>query len=846
MLRASWKNLLARRVRLLMSASAIVLGVAFVAGSLVFTDTLARVFDGVTSGSVGDVVVRPAGSTGASGVPSKLTVPGSEVPRLRTQVPGAARVDGVLKNYGTFVLSTKGKVVGAAGTPGIAVNYTGGRAAHGLPAATLKSGHWPTTDNEVVLDATTAKTGGYRSGDTVRMVSSDRPRFSARMVGTAEYGNGSLAGASLVILRTSYAQQLFVGGRNQFQEIWLTAPDGTSQQELRDQVAAHLPKSLEAVTGDRAAKESGDAIQKALGFITTFLLVFAVVALIVGSFIIVNTFSILVTQRARELALLRAIGARRGQVTGSVLFEALIMGVLGSTVGLGLGIALAWAIRWVFSSRGIALGDGLVFRERTVITAYVVGVLMTLLAAYLPARRAGNVPPVAAMREETSPTATSSLRMITLGLSLLLAGGLAVWWGIANPFGQSIRWMGAGIAALVLGSALAAPVLGWPIIRVFGAVTSIGRGAVGPMAERNAVRNPTRTAATASALMIGITLVTMISILGSSASTSIDRQINRDFAGDFVIANAVGVPFSTQVAAQARTVPNVQEVAQFRQGIFLVNYEPTFVTAFDPVRLARIKPPEMLDGTFRGLGTRDILVSDTQSESANLYVGDTLDLRANSGGAAYRVVGIFRSSAMFSANYLISLASAQALHVDLNDSFDYIKVAPGVPPATVLPGLQKLVANQPLVSVKDQAQFAADRRAPIDQLLNLIYALLGLAVVIAVLGIVNTLALSIVERTREIGLLRAVGLSRRQLRRLIRLESVVIALVGAGLGVLLGLVAGVVLQKALANQGIDTLAVPRVRLIVFVVLAMLVGVLAAWWPGRRAAALDVLRAIGTE
>lgn len=847
MLRASWKSLMARKLRLFMSAFAIILGVAFVAGSFVFTDTLGRSFDSIMNGSVGDVVVRPvSGGTDLEQQPSSQTLPGSLVKEL-AGVEGAARADGNISNFGTFVVGKNGKLIGGFGPPGLGLNYTDGPAAKGLRPLTLDSGRWPTGAGEVVLDSKTAAKAGYLVGEKVNIVSSGtQPRIQAKLVGVATM-EGGLAGASLSIFDTAQARALFMEGKDTYNDIWVTAAQGTSQEQLRDAVAAKLPRGVEAVTGDAAAKAAASDIQEALGFITTFLLIFAGVALVVGSFLIVNTFSILVAQRSRELALFRALGSTRRQVARSVLFEATVIGLIGSIIGLGLGIVIAMGIRVLFGRFGLDLsGQSLIISARTVVVSLVVGLLVTLVAAYLPARKAGKVPPVAAMRDD-AVLAESGLRgRILVGSLLTLVGAGLLVTGLFADISHSTYWVGAGILGVVLGVALISPLVGRPIIAGIGWIWRQLFGAVGLMAEQNAQRNPRRTAATASALMIGVTLVSMMAVFGASAKASIDKSIEKEFVADYVVSSVVGTPFSTEVTKELAAVPGVKEVAAFRWDALVVKGERRGVIGIDPSHISVLGPTPMVSGTLADLTTTTVSISQERATADKLRVGSTIDLTRAGVTKPFAVGAIHGESALLSSDYLLSLPALESLGGPRTDSFVFITRAPGTVPAAVGRDLDKAIADLPVVTVKDQGEFADEQRAQINQMLYLIYALLGLAVIIAILGIINTLALSVIERTREIGLLRAVGLSRRQLKRMLRLESIVIALLGAALGIGLGVVFGIALQRSLSDDGIDVLAIPWPQLALFVGMAGLVGILASWWPGWRAAKLDILRAVTTE
>jgi len=838
---------MARKLRLFMSAFAIILGVAFVAGSFVFTDTLGKSFDSIMNGSVGDVVVRPvSGEVDLEQQPTSATLPGSLVKDL-AEVAGAARVDGNITNFGTFVVGKNGKLIGGFGPPGLGLNHTGGPAAKGLEPLTLDAGRWPTGPAEVVLDNKTADKAGYLIGERVNIVSSGaQPRIQARLVGIATM-DGGLAGASLSIFDTAQARTLFMEGKETFTDIWVTAAPGTSQAELRDAVADTLPAGVEAVTGDAAAKAAASDIQEALGFITTFLLVFAGVALVVGSFLIVNTFSILVAQRSRELALFRALGSTRRQVARSVLFEATVIGLIGSIIGLALGIVIAMGIRVLFGRFGLDLsGQSLIITSRTVIVSLVVGLLVTLVAAYLPARKAGKVPPVAAMRDDVVLAESGMRGRVIVGGLLTTVGAALLGTGLFVDVPNPTYWVGGGILGVVLGVALVSPLVGRPVIAGIGWIWRKVFGAVGLMAEQNAQRNPRRTAATASALMIGVTLVSMMAVFGASAKASIDKSIEKEFVADYVVSSVVGTPFSTEVTKELAAVSGVDEVAAFRWDALKVKGETRGVIGIDPSHISVLGPTPMVSGRLADLTTTTVSISSERATADKVAVGATVDLTRAGTTKPFIVGAIHGESALLSSDYLMSLPALESLGGPRTDSFVFITREPGTVPGEVGRDLDAAIADLPVVTVKDQGEFADEQRSQINQMLYLIYALLGLAVIIAILGIINTLALSVIERTREIGLLRAVGLSRRQLKRMLRLESIVIALLGAALGIGLGVLFGVALQSSLSDDGIDVLSIPWPQLGLFVGLAGLVGILASWWPGWRASKLDILRAVTTE
>jgi putative ABC transport system permease protein len=847
-LKVTLRNLLARKVRLVLSASAIVIGVAFVSGTLVFTDTMGRSFDDIVKGGTSDVTVRPDHQGDWSDTSSLIdsrTIPASVAAELE-KTPGAARVDGTVSSQSLFIVGTDGKLVGGTGAPTLSFNYNDAPSITGEPAVTIDRGRAPRTDGEVALDSKTAQKAGYHLGDTVPLVTSgDRPRLQATLVGIAGFGGGGLAGASLVPFDTDTAQRLFLHGQDAFTAVALTADPGVSQTELAHNAQQLLPDGLEAVTGDKVAKETQDAIGQVLDFLNIFLLVFAAIALVVGTFLIINTFSILVAQRSRELALLRALGASRRQVNRSVLLEAVVVGLVGSTIGLLGGWGLATGLKALVAQFGLDLSaTPLEFSLRTVLVSYAVGVVVTLVAAYLPARRASRIAPVAAMRDDVALPESSIHRRMVTGAALGLVGVALLVAGLAGSGGTGASLVGIGGFAILIAVALMSPVIGRPVLHVVGAAYRRMFGTVGTLATANALRNPRRTAATASALMIGLTLVSTMSVIGASVNASISAGVDEQFTVDYLLSNPVGTPFSTKVADQARDLPGVGEVSGSQWLPAKVGKDTKYLSATDVARTASMFELQRQQGTLDA-GRGEMVLSEKGSDDYGAGVGDTVTLTFPTGPQVVRVVGIYADSEAV-GDALVPLSLVTSAQLPRFDNTVAVDAAPGASTAAVGNRLRTLVDDVPTVTVQSKTEFAKAQRANVDQLLYLIYGLLRLAIVIAVLGIVNTLALSVIERTREVGLLRAVGLSRRQLRRMVRLEAIAIAVLGAVLGVVMGIAFGVVLQQSIADQGVSELSVPVGRLVAFVVIAAVVGVLAAVFPARRAARLNGLQAITTE
>jgi putative ABC transport system permease protein len=790
-------------------------------------------------------VVRPEGGTTAEGMPTTRTVPARLVDDLGS-VPGAARVDGNVAAVGVYVVDRDNKVVGGFGPPAIGGNWNDAPAGNGLEGLSIVRGQEPSGPREVVLDAKTAAKADYQVGDRVRIVTaSDQAVLQPELVGLADFADGgSLNGATLALFDTATAQDLFLDGRNAYSDLWVTAEPGTSQEQLRDAVAERLPEGVEAVTGDEAADEAATALVEAISFLTTFLLIFAGISLVVGAFLIVNTFSILVAQRSRELALLRALGASKRQVTRSVLLEAFVVGLVGSTLGLGLGVLLAMGIRTLFGNFGLDLsGQSLIFAPRTVVAAYVVGVVVTMVAAWLPARRTGRIAPVQALRDDVAMPEASVHRRLVVGFSLVVAGVVALGSGLFASVPRPGWFVGAGVLAILLGVSAAAPVIARPFLLLARALYARSFGSIGNLAGQNSLRNPRRTTATASALMIGLALACTMAIVGDSAKASVDKSVEENFVGDYIVSNVFGQPFSPSIAREMAEVEGVDQVIRERFAMATWEGDDEGLAGVDPGTLDEMELVAA-SGSFDDLADDSVLVSDEWADEQGLAVGDTMTWELPAGDTTFEVVGTYEENPIIFFPVLTTISALEEAGFATGDNA--LIIMSGGEQVGLQNRLDEVVADIPVVTVKNEAEFAEEQRGPIDQLVLMIFALLGLALVIAVLGIVNTLALSIIERTREVGLLRAIGVSRAQLRFMITLESVVISLLGALLGVALGIGFGVALMYAIRDEGLEVISVPWDQVGWFLALSVLIGVLAALFPSRRAARLDVLRAIATE
>ncbi|MGE5291658.1 MAG: ABC transporter permease [Micromonosporaceae bacterium] len=837
------RNLAAHKVRLALTALAVMLGVSFVAGTLIFTNTLQNTFNALFAqvGRGTDVVVRgTAAFTGEQGQTDRRPVPDNLVAEVR-KVPGVAKALPGIVGYAA-VVGRSGKVVANTGPPTIGVAW---RTDPELSPLRLTAGRGPRSPGEVAIDSVTAGKAGFRPGDEVKILTRG-PARTMKLVGIFQFGSlGNLAGATLTAFDPAIAARLLLPQPGQVSEIDVHAAPGVSQRVLRARVQAILPAGFEAVTGAQVQRENATMIQQGLKFLNTFLLVFGFVAVFVGAFIIFNTFSMLVAQRTRELALLRAVGASRGQVTRAVMGEALGVGVLAATIGLGLGFGLAQLLRALLSAFGVSLpASGLSLDAPAVIWSYVVGIAVTLVAAYGPARRAGRVPPVAALRDDVAMPVRSLRLRVAAGSVVTLAGAGMTAGGLARALSgaSSAALTGAGAAVVFVGAAMLAPGISRPVVRLLAAPFPAVFGTPGRLAKQNALRSPRRTAATASALMIGLALIGTVSVLNASAQVSIDNAVSAGFGADYVVTSRSFVPFGPEVTTALADVPGVSAAVPLYVASAKLAGRVQFVTAGDAAGIARALRLSMISGSA---STQGLLVPEAFATAHHLRPGSSAPVQFEDGTTVrIRVTGVFATSQIFSNVVLpVRLYRAHVSRPLVNDVFLTMENGAGT---GARKDLDSVLAGYPNLRLLDQTGLKQDVKGQIATLTNIVLALLLLAVIIAAIGIVNTLALSVVERTREIGLLRAVGTSRRQLRRMVRLEAVVISVFGALLGLVLGVAFGAALRRSLASDGFSALSIPVPQLVAYLAGAAVIGVVAAVWPAWRASRLNVLNAIAIE
>jgi putative ABC transport system permease protein len=851
MLRATIMGLLAHRVRLILTACAIALGVGFMAGTFILTATIGHGIDKLfASASAGtDVIVRPA--AGGSGIGGGRPLAHPSVPaRLVGQVraiAGVAAAEGATSDRAGIV-GPDGKVIG--GRSGLAVSHPSDPAlASSYP---LRQGRPPAGPTEVAVDAATAAKQRLHIGDHLRVVAGGaaRPFTISGIIGFGQADGPGVV--SLVSFDPATIQRLY-GRHGTFDQIELKAAAGVTADTLRGRVAAALPGGYTAVTAASASAAQATDLRGQIGFLTNGLLAFALISLFVGAFIIWNTFLILVAQRTRELALLRALGASRPQVLRSVLVEASVLGLVASLAGLGLGVAAAGGLRALLGSAGIDLPtSGLDLPVGYAAIAVGTGVLVTLVAAFAPARRATVIAPIAALRTTIPTVRAFSTRRLVSGAAVLAAGTAALLAGLFGHTSTGSPLVGGGALAAFIGVTVLCPLFAKPLAGLIGAPLRHLPGRTGALARDNAMRNPKRTAATAAALMVGLALVAASAVLDTSLKHAADQAIDQTSLADLYVQPADPDSGLDPALAHAIAVrPGVAAVGEIRETegtIAGASFQK--VDGVDPSTVGRVADLKVRSGSLAALDDAigNVLVSTATAKSHHWAVGSVVPVKLDksAGAGTLRVVGTFAGKGSF-GDYLTSLDSYDQITGQRVDTLLMVKAAPGTPTGTLTTRITGLLGAYPGAKVLDRAGFERSTAATLDQILNLLVALLALAVVIALLGIVNTLALSVVERTRELGLLRAIGMRRGQVGAMVAGEAMIIAVLGALLGIVLGIVLGSALAAALTRgNGAAVVSIPGAQLLFYLVGAGLAGIVAAIAPARRAARLNLLAAIASE
>lgn len=845
MFRTALRNVLAHKARLMMTVLAVLLGVAFVSGTLIFTDTIGDALKNSSAKSFEDVSVairseggpsRP-GQEGPGAPPEEKTTLDQQLLDKVRALPGAGTATGSVSGF-TAIADKKGKLIGD-GWSTRGGNYSGENDIR-YP---MRDGRAPAAPSETALDSKTVERAGFSVGDTVRM-SVNGPVLEQKLVGVFTTDDGNVAaGGSLALFDTPTAQKLFALP-GEYDEIAVKAAPGTSETALKAEIENILPEGTEATTGKVLADEQADQIAESTSAMSKVLLAFAGVALFVGIFIIANTFTMLVAQRTRELALLRAVGATRRQVTRSVLIESLVVGTIAAVVGFGLGVLIAIGMRAAMGAAGGTIPDGsLIIAPGSVIAALLVGVLVTVLAAWLPARRAAKIPPIAAMSSvDAAPTVRGLVVRNTIGGVLTAAGVGSVLAGVSA---EESSLVGLGAAVTLVGVIVLTPLLSRPVIAAASPALRLF-GVSGKLARQNAVRNPRRTAATAAALMIGLTLISAMTVLATSVQQGIDKMAADSLKADYTISMANFTPLAPEVAEKLESLPEVTAASPIRLANVEFDGGDETVAGVNPASLDKLVTLDFSAGSLAGLKGDAVIVDKDTAKDHGWRTGDSVPVvYGDDAKATLTIGGIYGGNEMLNG-VMIPTATLDP-HLKQIQDMQVMITTRGGETAGSKDAVEKALGDNPAIQVQTTKEISDQFAALIGVLLNMLYGLLAMAVIIAVIGVVNTLAMSVFERSREIGMLRAIGLDRGRVKRMVRLESLVISLFGAvlgiGLGAFLAWAAGELIKPSFSTY---SMVVPWDRFAVFLLLAAAVGILAALWPARRAARLNVLSAIKSD
>ncbi|MFO7701115.1 MAG: FtsX-like permease family protein [Acidimicrobiia bacterium] len=849
MLKVALSGLRTNKVRLALTSLAIVIGVAFVSGSFVFTDTINARFDAllgdISAGT--DVYVRAADPEFGNDFGQIILSMPEEVFDTVSEVEGVAEAEAVIDGFAQLI-GNDGVPIGGQGPPTLGTSWMLSRTLNPLQIRE-GNGRAPNAPGEVAMDAGTARVNAFSLGDDV-VIQATGPAETFRLVGLASFGEeDNLAGATLLAFEFAEAQRVFdLDGR--ITSIAIAATPGVSPEDLVERIEPVVPEGVIAITVSESNAQTSEQIAEALGFLTIGLLAFATVAVFVGAFIITNTFRIIVAQRTRELALLRAIGATGGQVTRMVVAEAFVIAVISSILGVIGGIVLALSLQALlrFANAGFPEGP-LTVLPRTAVIGLAVGIVVTVVSALLPARKAASIPPIAAMTAVLSAPTRKSLTMrAAWGVAITAIGVASLAAGLFAPVSNAIWFVAIGALVVFVGISVLAPlaagpitsVLGWPLPRLFGVP--------GDLASQNTRRQPRRTASTASALMIGVALVVFVAIFGASVKSSVGAALADVFPADLTITSTnftAGV--SPAFTDQLRAAPEIGDVTPLGFTQIRVDDEVVSATSVEPDSVNRVIALGASDTDLAAMADRNGLLVNREDAEYEQWLGRTFDVEFPNGASApATVVGTFEASADGFGRFLMTRDRYLTGIETEVDSLVSANVAVGVTLDEARTAVEELAAPFPNLQVQTTSEILATAEAQINGLLTIFSALLALAIIIAVLGITNTLALSIIERTREIGLLRAVGMARRQVRRMVRWEAVLIAVFGAILGMIAGIGLGWAVVTALADEGLGTFSIPFGQLLVYIVIAAVAGVIAAIYPARKAARMNILEAIAYE
>ena len=855
MIAVALKGLVARKVRALLTAFAIVLGVAMISGTYIFTDTLSQGFAVVTGESYEQTDVVISGrklvdysASGRATLPARLLADVRELPSVKTAAGGI--IDLQDNSDPAKLIDRDGTVIGGEGqgpTFGIGLDASQLR----FTPLKLTAGTWAAGPRQVVIDDGAANKHDFAVGDRIG-VSATGPVKQYRISGIARYGSvGSIGNATFAVFDVATAQTLY-NKQERLDSISVAAKDGTSPAQLARQIEPILPNTAEVKTGaEQSAADAKDA-QDGIALFRSFLLAFGGIALFVGAFVIFNTLSITVAQRTRELATLRTLGASRQQVLRSVVLEGFAIGLVASLLGIALGLAVGRGLSALFVAFGVDLPHtGTIVAARTVIVGLLVGIGITVAAGLIPALRATRVPPISAVREGTAAAPSRLARYATVAaLTTMALGGAAIGYGLFADGLSSrnvIAALAVGSLAIFVGVALLASKLVKPLAMLVGLPARVLGGTAGELARENAIRNPARTAATSAALMIGLALVTVVAVLGNGLKESSKRAVATQLQADYVVTTKNRFePFSVSASEAIAAAEGVDVVSSVRSDRARIDGENVDVSGIEPDTIGRFYRFRWAGGAnpLPRLGTNAAIVQKDFAQEHHLELGSRLAVRTP-GGTAIRllVAGISDPPQIdpLLAPVNISQSAFDAAFPQPRNMYTFVDVAAGTSAAA----LKQSLAAYPDATLRSRGEFEQDRLDGFSTFLSLLYVLLALSIVVSLFGMVNTQVLSVFERTRELGMLRAVGMTRRQTRRMIRHESVITGLIGAALGIPLGLVLAALVTRALSQYDVE-FSIPSGTLLVFTIVAVSAGVIAAVWPARRAARLNVLKALQYE
>ncbi|MGH9132620.1 MAG: ABC transporter permease [Ilumatobacteraceae bacterium] len=849
MLRLTLKGLWAHKLRFVLTGLAVILGVAFMSGTMILTDTMGRTFDNVLADSNEgiDAIVRRQAAIEGDFTEVRERVEETTLARV-LEVDGVDAAAGSIQGFAQLV-SEEGEVATNDLGATFGTNWIDDER---LNPFQLADGRAPAAAGEAIVDRATVSDQGWAIGDTFTALSKNGP-VELTLVGEATFGDvEGIPGSTMIATELGTAQEHF-GEPGAFDSIVVARTSEVSADELTVLLRSALADDrIEVLTGESDTAEKQADLREDLRFFNTFLLAFAYISLFVGMFIIYNTFSIVIAQRTRDLAMLRAIGAGRGQVLRSVLAEAVAVGLVACGAGLALGIGMSFGLRELLAKVGLDIPSGpTVITAATIITSVIVGVVVTVASAVAPALRASRVAPIAALRDVAIDRSHLSVKRVLAGLAITAGGVVATAAGIAGDGEGALQLLALGAVTTVLGVFVLGPVLARPVLRVLGAPARGVSGTVGHLAQENARRNPKRTSATAAALMVGVALVGFITILASSTTAAVVDQVDKSFRADYVVDSGQWTDggFSPQLADDLAALPEVELVSPIRVSPVAIGDGTSQIAGLDTSLFDRLYDLEVTRGSLAAVTSGSVAVSSDTAADRHLTVGDTVGITfARTGTVDLTVAAIYDEviPGAGGTEWVTDLGTYAANVTDQYDRQVFVMATDAADAATSRGAIDEVLGDWPNADLQDQAQFKETITSEINQLLNLIYGLLALAVIIALIGIANTLALSVHERTRELGLLRAVGMARRQIRTLVRWESVMIAVLGTGLGMVLATAGAWAIVQALADEGITRVVVPTTRMAVIVGFAIVAGVVAAVGPARRAARLDILRAVASE